>query len=189
MQEIEVLVRVEEDIPDRILKRLKDVSEFIEKSKVYDIYYYDPLRQNLSPNEKMELKEAFRLRKKGDKNFITYKVDKFDDKGKWLFSDENETLIESFDEVSEIIKKLGLKQLIIVDMEKYFFENSEYKIALEYVKDLGSFLEVESKKIDVVDVANERNLIMDFINGLEVDLSDDVGIGKPELLIKKNGKL
>jgi adenylate cyclase, class 2 len=187
MKEIEVLVRVEEENTNKVLEKLKLVSEFKNKSNVYDIYFYDPLKKNLSPNEKMELKEAFRLRRKKDKNYMTYKVDKFDDNGKWLYSEENETEIESFDEAKLIIKRLGLEKLVIVDMEKYFFENNNYKIAVEFVKDLGCFLEVESKNLDVADINKERKKIIDFIDNLDFKLSEDVGIGKPELLIKKNG--
>jgi adenylate cyclase class IV len=72
-------------------------------------------------------------------------------------------------------------------MEKYFFENDLYKIALEFVKGLGSFLEVESKNVNAKDIASERKKIMNFMSDLNLRLSDDVGVGKPELLIKKHG--
>jgi predicted adenylyl cyclase CyaB len=185
MKEIEVLVRVEEDNLDMILNTLKKFSEYKSKNKVYDIYYYDPLRKNLAPNENLELKECFRIRKNGSKNFITYKVDKFDDDGNWLYSDENETELNSFDEINLIVEKLGLKKLVVVDMEKYFFENDLYKIALEFVKGLGSFLEVESKNVNAKDIVSERKKIINFMSDLNLKLSDDVGVGKPELLIKK----
>ncbi len=89
--------------------------------------------------------------------------------------------------MKRMIQKLGLKELVIVDMKKYFFEYEEYKIALEVVQQLGNFLEVESKNRECSVVELERQKISDFIQSLNLNVSKEVEAGKPELLLKKMG--
>lgn len=187
MNEVEVLVMIKENKAKEVLAKLKAIAGYISQTKVEDVYFYDPKRKNLQPDKDLAIYECFRLRKKGEKNYMTYKVDKFDDNNKWLYSDENEIEVDNYATAKEIILRLGLKELVIVDMTKYYFETELYTIALEIVKNLGAFLEVESKKFDVTvaDIANKRKEIECFIKSLDVDASPDLGIGKPELLLKK----
>lgn len=189
MKEIEVLVMINENDSISVLKKIESKTKYVAQKKVEDTYFYDPKRKNLQPDDMLSIYECFRLRKKGDKNYLTYKIDNFDENNKWLYSDEHETEIESYDEAKNIILKLGLRELVLVDMTKYYFETEDYTIALELVKNLGAFLEVESKKFDMKknEVINERKRIEEFIKSLDVTTTPDLGIGKPELLIRKNG--
>ncbi len=189
MKEIEVLVRVTSGNQKDIIEQLDKKCNFIQKSEVVDTYYYDPLRKKLQPNDKMELFECLRLRKKGHKNYITYKIDNFDDNNHWLYSDENETEVTNLSEMKSIFKNMGLKKLVEVFMTKYFYENDDYIIAFEIVDGLGCFLEVESKKTNCEDVVSERETIMNFILSLNINVTGDVGIGKPEMLLKETGIL
>lgn len=187
MKEIEILVRVMDEETDHVLKKLHQEATYKETSSVKDTYYYDPLRLNLTPNDRLEITECFRVREKEDQYFLTYKVDHFDETGKWLYSDEDETKIGDANVMKRMIQKLGLKELVIVDMKKYFFEHEEYKIALEVVQQLGNFLEVESKNRECSVVELERQKISDFIQSLNLNVSKEVEAGKPELLLKKMG--
>lgn len=187
MKEIEVLVKVTNGNTEEILNKLKEKSKYLQCSRVKDTYFYDELRSNLKPNDKMEIFECLRIREKGENYFITYKVDNFDNDGKWLYSDESETSVGNIDTIEKIISHLGLKKLVIVDMKKYFFETDRYKIFFETVSELGDFLEVESKNTDCTDIAEERKMISNFINSLNIEVTPDLGIGKPELLLKKIG--
>jgi len=191
MKEVEILVRVETDDFDCVRNEISKIAKFLSSQDVYDTYYFDPLRENLKPNAKLELMECFRIRKKGKKSFITYKVDNFDSSGKWLYSDENESEIEKYDEVKKIIENLGLKELVVVDMKKEFYENNDYMIDIEFVQNLGVFLEVESKRKfeNNEEIKNEKLKIEALINSFGFKVSKDVGIGKPEMLIKKKANL
>lgn len=190
MKEVEILVMIQSEdfqgIRNKILKKAK----FISQSKVLDTYYFDPLRNNLQPDENLALYECFRLREKDDKAYLTYKIDKFDKNGKWLYSDENESAVKKVEEISKIINNLGLKELVVVDMVKEYYENDEFTIAIEYVKNLGAFLEVESKKKfeSEEDIKLEKSKIEEFIVAFGFAVSGDVGIGKPEMLLKKLSK-
>ena len=92
MKEIEILVDVYDDI-----EKIKDIFkkfEYVGLNEVIDEYFYDPLRENLKPDKNGSLNHCLRLRQKNAKYLITYKDDIFEN-GKWLYSDEYETKIES----------------------------------------------------------------------------------------------
>ena len=100
MKEIEILVKVNEDFERA--KAVLDQFEFVGEKRTVDTYFYDKLRNNLKPDNEMKLKECFRVREKDGVSYITYKVDNFDANGKWIYSDEYETKVES----AEILKNI-----------------------------------------------------------------------------------
>ena len=63
---------------------------------------------------------------------------------------------------------------------------------MEDVKDLGLFLEVELLNVPDengvekdFDVEDERKKIFEFVSVLNIKLSDELNVGKPELLLRK----
>jgi adenylate cyclase, class 2 len=183
MKEIEILIEVK-STKEEALKALEQF-EFQGMKKTLDIYFYDPLRQDLQADENNRLKNCFRLRKKNGKSSIAYKVDYFND-NEWSHSDEYETEVKDFDAVLQIIEKLGLQELIRVDNEKHTFLIPVYEIVLEDVKNLGLYLEVE-KLAQVSDekVVETKEEIRTFIKTLGIEFGNEQNAGKPELLIRK----
>lgn len=183
MKEIEILVEVYED-----MEKLKEVFKnfnYIGLKKTIDEYYYDPLRETLKPDKNGGLNHCLRLRKKNNEYSITYKDDVFEN-GKWLYSDEYETKVESLEMTQEILKKLGLVKFIEIDNEKETYTYENYEIVIENVKDLGIFVEVEYCTNDDVDVKVEKNKIQEFINNLGINVSEELNMGKPEMYMKKH---
>lgn len=183
MKEIEILVEVYDDIK-KIKEAFKDFT-YIGLKKTIDEYYYDPLRDNLKPDKKGGLNHCLRLRQKNDEYSITYKDDVFEN-GKWLYSNEYETKVESLNITKQIFKKLGLIKFIEIDNEKETYTFNDYEIVIENVKDLGLFLEVEYCTDIDVDVKMEKNKIQEFINSLGINVSEELNIGKPEMHMKKH---
>jgi len=183
MKEVEILVRLTGDF-----EKAKDkLSQFnfqgIKKTR--DIYFFDPKRDNLKPNKKGTLKECFRLRSKGDRYYMTYKIDHFDDRAVWTYSDEHEVVMSNFDSAFEIINHLGLEQLIEIDYIQHIYKTDIYEIVLEDVKGLGFFLEVERLLVeDGEDIVLVKNTIREFIISLGIK-SEELHIGKPELMLKE----
>ena len=183
MKEIEVLVEVYSPI-ELVLNKLEQF-EFFGVHEVVDTYFYDSLRENLKPNENMQIDECLRLRKKNDINTITYKKDKFEENGKWLYSDEYETKVENLEILTQILEELGFKQLLIIDNTKRVYKYNNYEIVFENVKNLGYFIEVEFCTDEDVDVKQRKKEIQSFINSLNLDTSEELNMGKPEMLIRK----
>ena len=163
MKEIEVLVEVYDDI-DKVKEALKNF-EYKGKKVTIDEYYYDPLKNN--------------------EYSITYKDDVFDN-GKWLYSNEYESKVESIDMIREIFSRLGLVKFIEINNEKETYIYNDYEIVLENVKDLGVFLEVEYCTNKDVDVKEIKTNIQIFIDELGISVSPELNMGKPEMYMKKH---
>lgn len=187
MKEIEILVEVQEDINSVLSCLDKFVKKGMKITK--DIYYFDPLRNNLKSDSHGKLRECCRLREKAEKYYITYKIDNYNE-NVWVYSDEYETEVKDIDILKRILGKLGLQELVIVNNKKHTFETTEYEIVVEDVEGLGVFLEVEyignSEKTSVDEI---KKRIIQFIKDLNLKVGDELNSGKPELLLKKTNKL
>lgn len=183
MKEIEVLVEVYDSI-ENVKKKLEKFNYKGLKNTI-DEYYYDPKRETLKPDKDNQLSHCLRVRTKNNEYFITYKDDVFDN-GKWLYSNEYETKIESITMIKEIFNKLGLIKFIEIDNKKETYTYKDYEIVIEDVKDLGIFMEVEYCTNEEVDVKNIKKEIQKFINELGLNVSEELNMGKPEMYMKKH---
>jgi len=185
MKEVEILVEVL-DSKENALDKLKKFN-YEGVKRVLDVYFYDPKKEELKPDNKGRLSASFRLRDKDGKYFMTYKIDYFDSSDKWTHSDEHEIQVSDLRTAENIIEHLGLKTLVEIDNTKHTYTTDKYEIVLEDVKNLGLFLEAERKNLKekegVVEVKKE---IWEFIKSLEIKVSNELNLGKPELMLRKN---
>ena len=182
MKEIEILVQIYND--EKTVLDCLEQFEFMGNKRTIDTYYTDPLRNDLKPDSNGRLTACFRTRQKDGKNYITYKKDHFNG-DKWLYSDESETIVDSMETMEDIIKSLGLVQLLKIDNSKQTYKHKDYVIEFESVKDLGLFLEVEFCTDDDVDVIEIKSEIQKFIDSLGIQVSKELNAGKPELMLRK----
>ncbi len=183
MKEIEVLVELHDEITN--IKKKFEKFNYEGLKRVVDEYYYDPKRDALKPDKENQLSHCLRLRSKNDDYSITYKDDVFEN-GKWLYSNEYETKVESIIMMKKIFDRLGLVKFIEIDNKKEIYTYNDYEIVIEDVKDLGIFMEVEYCTNDNVDVKQVKEEIQNFINGLELNVSEELNMGKPEMYMKKH---
>ena len=164
--------------------------KFLGDKKTLDVYFFDPKRDDLQPDKKGQLKNCLRLRNKDGKASVAYKVDHFDKKGIWLYSDEYETEVTDFSKIGEIFNKLGLEELIRIENTKSTFVTENYEIVLEDVKDLGIFMEVERHNVhDKEDILKVKEEILNWIKNLNIKVSLELTMGKPELMLRKKLKV
>ena len=183
MKEIEVLVEVY-DNKKKVKEKLKDF-KYEGLKHTIDEYYYDPKRKELKPDKNNQLDHCLRLRTKNDEYSITYKDDVFEN-GKWLYSNEYETKVENIDMLREIFKRLGLKKFIVIDNKKDTYTYNDYEIVVEDVKKLGLFMEVEYCTDKDVDIKEVKKEIQKFIDDLNINVSEELNMGKPEMYMIKN---
>ena len=92
--------------------------------------------------------------------------------------------------MENIIRNLGFKKLIKIESEKHTYHHPKYEIVLERVKNLGLFLEVEACFDDEkVDVDQEKKKIQHFIDDLGLSVSDELNMGKPEMMVRRKHAL
>ncbi|MFA5931389.1 MAG: class IV adenylate cyclase [archaeon] len=185
MKEIEVLVELFEDKEIALKKLSKTSKEIVKHTK--DIYYFHEQNEKLKPKGNSFPKECFRIRSKQGKYFLAYKIDRFDKKGVWVYSDEYETEIKEFETTNKIISLLGYTKLVELNNTKHTFETKEFEIVLEEVKGLGVFLEIESKETTKNPLIVKKK-INDFIKSLNIKTSKELNAGKPELMLKRQLK-
>ena len=183
MKEIEVLVEVYDSI-DKV-KDIFNKFDYKGNKVTIDEYYYDPMRDTLKPDKDNQLSHCLRLRQKNNEYSITYKDDVFNN-GKWLYSNEYETKVESIEMIKEIFNRLGLIKFIEINNLKETYVYNDYEIVIENVKDLGLFLEVEYCTNDDVDVKEIKKEIQSFIDNLGINVSSELNMGKPEMYMKKH---
>ena len=182
MKEIEILVEVYDSI-DKVKGILNNFT-FEGIKTVIDEYYYDPKREELKPDKDNKLFNCLRLRTKNNDYTLTYKNDIYDGE-KWLYSNEYETKVESLDTTRNILEKLGLKKFIIINNKKHVYRTDKSEIVLEEVKDVGLFMEVEYCTEEDIDVKKMKNEIDSFIKSLNINVSEELNMGKPEMYLKK----
>ena len=186
-KEIEVLMEVFGSKSD-ILKKLSSF-KFEGAKKTIDIYFFDPKRKNLKPHKNCRLKECFRIRTKGGKSYLAYKIDHFNQKDIWSHSDEHEIEISNPETTLKIIEHLGFKELVKLENIKHTFSNSKYEIVFEEVKNLGLFLEVEAINTNSNgNIKKTKSDILKLIKSLGIKTGLELNSGKPELLLKKQRK-
>ena len=85
-----------------------------------------------------------------------------------------------------IFNKLGLVKFIEINNKKETYIYNNYEIVIEDVKDLGIFMEVEYCTNEDVDVKLIKKEIQNFIDSLELNVSEELNMGKPEMYMKKH---
>ena len=97
-------------------------------------------------------------------------------------------MIGSIKVIEQIIKQLGLKELLTIKNKKTEYINDGYSIVLEEVENLGNFIEVEKCTDEDIDVKREKQRIEKFMKGLNLETSQELYLGKPEMMLKKQLK-
>lgn len=91
-----------------------------------------------------------------------------------MYCDEYEVEIDNKDNLDRIFKILDLEQIAVVDKKRIiYFYLEKYEISLDFVKDLGYFIEIEVKKYtkspideysDLLKLAKNLDLNLDNID-------------------------
>lgn len=110
------------------------------------------------------------------------------------YCEENELEISSSYEMDKLLKNMGFYVLVVVDKKRTVWKYKNYEIAIDIVKDLGEYIEIEykgEKNGDINEIHKSLYSILLEISA-EVGLEDHGGYGFK--LIKKrinenNGKV
>ncbi|SRR4030042_2416756 len=142
--EVEIKTKLTKSKFDEIKKLLHKNSKFIKSSHHVDDYYIPKHRNFLKPKYPYEW---LSVRTRNGKTLLNYKC--WHPKGKEYtkYCDEFETEIVDKGQLEKILKVLDVKRVISVDKQRltYTYKN-KFEIALDEVKTLGYFIEVEALK-------------------------------------------
>lgn len=116
-------------------------AKFLNETKQVDQYYQPTYRKFLNGND---VNEWLRIGIRGNKKILNYK--------NWhnhMYCDEYEVEVDDENNLNKIFKILGLEKIALVDkVRKTYSYLDKYEIALDHVKNLGYFVEIEVKNYD-----------------------------------------
>jgi adenylate cyclase, class 2 len=138
--EIEIKAQVEQSKPLRTF--LKESAKFTGTKNQIDSYFSPPHRNFMDVRP---VKEWLRIRETDKGNSVNYKNWHYNDEGKASHCDEYETIIDNPNNIREVFTRLNYQPLVVVNKKRQTWRYKNYEIALDDVKDLGKFVEIEYK--------------------------------------------
>jgi len=136
--EIEIHVRIEK--VSKLMEFLKKNGKFQSEKQQIDEYFTPAHRDFLSVRP---ITEWLRLRAAGSKYSITYKNWKVDKDGKTYSCDEYETGLGDLEQLRKILTALDFKSIVTVDKLRSTWIYQDYEVAIDSVKNLGEYVEIE----------------------------------------------
>lgn len=180
--EIEIQVNVESSKP--LIDFLEKNGKFQSEKRQVDEYFSPAHRDFLGLRP---VKEWLRLREAGEKYSINYKNWHFDKDGKSHYCDEFETNLESGEQVKKIFSALNFKSIVVVDKLRKIWTYEDYEIAIDSVKSLGDFVEIEymgkDEKVDPKKITGE---MVDFLKKIGCGKITRNYVGYPFLMLFPN---
>lgn len=182
--EIEIKVPVNAATFLRIKEELCKIAKFEKKSQQTDFYFIPAHRNFVEPKFPFEW---LSIRKRAEKSILNYKHFYPENVEATTHCKEFETEIKDVEQMTMIFSALNLKNLVTIEKEReIYIYKDEFEIALDSVKELGNFIEIETLK-DFGGIEETRKKIIEFANNLGINTSKADKRGYPFLLMKKNG--
>jgi len=183
--EIEIKISLDENSFFKVKEKLKKIARFEKISKQIDEYFTPAHRNFVDPEIPLEW---LSIRKRGDKNILNYKHWYLLGKSQIAtHCDEFETEVKDSGQLKKIFSVLDFKKLITVEKEREIYVyRDEFEVALDKVKELGLFIEIEAIK-DIGSIEETRKKLFEFAENIGIDISKTDKRGYPYLLMKKKG--
>jgi adenylate cyclase class 2 len=185
-REIEIKFPVDEETFLRVRERLAQTAIGKPLSNQVDTYLTPKHRNFVEPEFPWEW---LSVRRRGGKAILCYKHWHPARERIHTHADEFETEIQDPDQLEKIFRALNFGELVTVDKKReIFIFKDEFEIALDDVKGLGFFVEIEALK-DLGGVDVTRKKILEFAGSIGIDTNRIDRRGYPFQLMKKKGFL
>ena len=169
-----------------LIEKLKSIVK-IEKEGDFqkDTYFNLAHRDFLS---KKPVSEWLRLRESKKGFSLNYKKWHNEDGSKTVSCDEFETKIENPDSLKKLFGNLNFKELISVEKNRNVWNYKDTEIAIDEVKELGSFIEIEAKG-NFTNIEEVKKHLYEILKEIGAEVGEQDFEGYPYLLLKKKGLL
>lgn len=184
--EVEIKIPISKKDFLRIKKYLRKFTKFIKSSHHIDDYYSPKHKSFLEPRYPFEW---LTVRQRDGKVLFNYKHWYPEGVKNTTHCDEYETEVGDARQLEKILKALDFKKILTIDKtrETYIYRG-RLEIALDFVKSLGYFIEVESLK-NVGGLKRARGEILEFLRALGIEGTETVPGGYGGALLRKKGLL
>ncbi len=164
--------------PKQIIQKLNKTAHLkVEKLPQKDTYYV-PIHRNFLDRKKVI--EWLRIRETKDKIILNYKNWYSD-----IHCDEFETNIGDVVALKKIFEALNFKEIIVVEKIRSIWTYNDIEIFIDNIKDLGFFIELETKDDFSVEEANK--LLYDVLKELKAETGPQDFRGYAYRMLEKKG--
>lgn len=176
--ETEIKIKISESKYREIDAFMIENSIFINESNQIDTYYQPTYRKFLNDGV---INEWLRIGMRGSKIILNYK------RHDSMYCDEYEVEVDNSENLEKIFNVLGLEKIAVVDkVRKSYLYLDKYEISLDFVKELGWFIEIEVKKYSKSPVEEYEDLLK-FAKSFDLNLDNIDKRGYPyHIIYNKN---
>lgn len=180
---IEVEIKVKIDNLEEIKQKLSKIGNLVKSINQIDDYYVPAHKDFFS--RKPYTNEWLRIRNNPDKVIFEYdrSINQADD-GSQEYAEEYETEVSHPENLRKILEFLDFKKSVTVNKKREYWMCGDIEVALDEVKDLGSFIEAEAKG-DFKDTKDARLSCIKFLEDLGIkDVEkNQINFGYPNLIL------
>lgn len=178
--EIEIKIPITKEEFLKLKEQLKNNSN---KTKEQKDTYYTPKHKNFLAQKYPY--EWLRIREQGSKSILNYKHYYPEGAERNTHCDEYETEIDA-KQAEMMLKALDFKELITVDKIRETYDYKGFEIALDEVKELGFFVEIEAiNNLETVEKTREE--LYKIARELKINITNEDLRGYPYLMLEKKG--
>ncbi len=190
MTEICVLTKNEFDEVKENL--IKEGFEFVETYNNYDTYFTTLSQKDLKTTSYPVLLEKSVLIREIvgenlDKKYIVYKKKTFDKNGNVIDEVKTKLNIDDTQKAKTIFKNLGLTCWCDYVVNNNEFKKGEIVANVQYVKELGTFIEIEEYESIKEKLEEEKfNILKNIVSSLNLKIFSDYSCKKPFMILNLN---
>lgn len=194
MKQIEITVRLNEDVKVAIKKLEKLGYKKIRESDIEDIYLTSKLNELNKDNIQYILKKSVLLRKLKLANKeikkITYKNKEYDEKGTVISESKINLDCSDLEKAEKLFKNLDFERLVVVKYHVLVYSNGTLEYAFQIVENLGTLIEYENsddftnKSISEIDIAKDEMYNQILETG--INITEEKNVKKAYELIAKS---
>lgn len=197
MRQIEITVRLTEDVKEAILKLENSGFKKIRESDIYDIYLSNFYNEMNKENVAEFLKHSVLLRylKFNGKEIkkITYKNKEFDNNGNIISEQKVNLDCNDLLNAEKLFKCLGFYNLIEVKYHVIVYEKDGKEFAFQIVENLGTLIEYENINDftgkSITEINDTKREMVKEIKKFDISLTEEYDVKKAVELIKKKYRL
>jgi len=194
MKQIEITVRLDENMQSAIMKLEKQGFKKIRESKIDDIYMTSKLKELNKDNIQIILRKSVLLRnlKLEDKEIkkITYKNKEIDKNGDIISEQKIDLDCSDLEKAKDLFEHLEFEELIRVRYKVTVYSKDKVEYAFQDVEKLGVLIEYENiddfagKTLDEINSAKDK--MFEEIKNTGINVTDEKDVKKAyELILKK----
>ena len=176
--EVELKFRVNERVAETLTRQLESAGGV--QTRQVD-RYFDKVGDSFI--DKQPIERWLSVRERGSKVILNHKLWHYGPNGAATHCDEAEVLVDDATAAQSLLAALGYAPLITVDKTRTVALIHSYEVSVDYVAQLGYFVEVEATQ-HATDLETTRAQLETFSKGLGLNLSQVDRLGYPALLLK-----